>query len=460
LRDSERRREALHAAAAEAALPPDAFQLPGAEPALLSALLRIGLNASLQPTSQLRMALRLVQKFYRKRNAAIGAALDQALSENQDLSGAFSRFVTDASIALTDAPACLAEFLTGDGGCVLIDEITRLKQESAALRYERDEEARALAAFAQTFNGDCRDSSGLFAQIREVKAALEALKRKASAQKRRLKAARDARKRSADEIASLQRQLEKREQLEHELAFAPGAIEQNEGEAGICASSDLATQLNADVEEWRARYADLLAAKENDEREIAVLTGQLEALQAANAQTEADIEEARQAHAEPRAITDAQEAAIAQLRQELAEARADIERLSAPRECDCGVQQAIARLEKEKRRAIEREKTIAESAVQAAKVSAESYYYERLEEQRMKADGEKRSFCASAINTFRDFFDPTDPLTECTVRAVLQSVKKEFDRLATADYAIRKMLALPPRQRTDDAVAQLLLKRH
>jgi hypothetical protein len=108
---------------------------------------------------------------------------------------------------------------------------------------------------------------------------------------------------------------------------------------------------------------------------------------------------------------------------------------------------------------LDAEKRVTDVSIPAPKLAAESAYYEKLDEQRRSPDGEKRRLCALVINTFGEFFNLTDTLTETAVTGVLMDAKAEVARLAAADRAIGTMLLTTPRPSRDDAVAQVLLKK-
>jgi hypothetical protein len=171
---------------------------------------------------------------------------------------------------------------------------------------------------------------------------------------------------------------------------------------------------------------------------------------------------------EKRPTEDAHEA---KLQRKLAKARETIAELSKTKdEYAQRLQRAelkISTMEQEKatitgdgqalRRQFEREKKLAEASIQATKLAIESLYYQRLEEQRAKFGSEKREFFAKSIDTFRDFFNPELPLNDQTVAIVLGKAREELDRLSAADRVIRQLLDVSPRQKTDEAVAELLI---
>jgi chromosome segregation ATPase len=260
---------------------------------------------------------------------------------------------------------------------------------------------------------------------------------------------------------------------------------QGEIEALRLSKSQVEEHLTAQVEQWAAQFEQLRRAKEDDERQIAALRKTLQALQAAKERQEKEAEQfqvaiserqklpATRSEDEKHAVVEAQQSTILELRRQLADARKDIERLSTTRdEFEHGLKHVSAggaHLEKEKRTLmdelyglkaqLELEKRIADLSVQAAKLSAESAYHQKLDEERAKADSEKRSLCATVFETFREFFNPTDAVHDTTLRNVLEAANEELSRLAASDSAIRKMLVIGPSQTTDDAVAQLLLKK-
>ena len=178
--------------------------------------------------------------------------------------------------------------------------------------------------------------------------------------------------------------------------------------------------------------------------------------------------------AEKRNITQSYDAAINELKEQCDKHRKDVERMAAEAsESDlryATATQEIAQLKKEKRKLesdiqttrgqLEREKKLMETKIRAEKVQAESNYNAKLEEQKVKAEAEKRKLFALGADAFRNFFNPNEQIDERSFKLVLERARDTIARLNKSDNDIRRMLGAGEGQTTPDAVAQLLMSKN
>lgn len=116
-----------------------------------------------------------------------------------------------------------------------------------------------------------------------------------------------------------------------------------------------------------------------------------------------------------------------------------------------------ASLESTKRQ-FERERKLIESQIRTDKLMAETNYNQMLEEQKTRAETEKKKLYAYGIEAFSSHFDLADQINEKSYKNVIEKAKKTIESLQKLDTEIRNMLNISTNQTTLDAVAQLLMR--
>ncbi|OHT00891.1 hypothetical protein TRFO_32317 [Tritrichomonas foetus] len=174
---------------------------------------------------------------------------------------------------------------------------------------------------------------------------------------------------------------------------------------------------------------------------------------------------------ERRNITSSFENAVNELKEQCEKHRNDVQKMavqvSETELKNSQICQEISQVRKDKRKMeielagtkaqLEREKKLMESTVRAQKVAAESQYNAKLEEQRTKAEVERRRLFALGADAFRSFFNPSEQIDERSFKCVLDKARETITKLSKSDLAIRRMLGAAEQQTTQDAVAQLLM---
>ena len=216
--------------------------------------------------------------------------------------------------------------------------------------------------------------------------------------------------------------------------------------------------LNAELSEERMVSSSLKNSKEDRESEIRDLRNEISDM---NQRFEAAKQHLKESY----------ENVIQELKDQCEKYRSDVQKLSeqnAQADMKCvKLSSEVARQKKEKTRAevelqslkaqLERERRLNESTIRALKVQADATYNEKLEEQKAKAETEKRRILAMGVDAFRNFFNPTDQIDERSFRNVMDRAKERIAQLTQSDLAVRQMLGAGERQTTPDAVAQLLM---
>ncbi|OHT17601.1 hypothetical protein TRFO_00858 [Tritrichomonas foetus] len=105
----------------------------------------------------------------------------------------------------------------------------------------------------------------------------------------------------------------------------------------------------------------------------------------------------------------------------------------------------------------DREKKLAESSSKTAILNVENNCNSKLDEQKAKFDAEKRRLYAYVADTFKQFFNPHDNIDERSFKNIVTKARDELARLVASDVAIRRFVGASTHQKTDDAVAQLLM---
>jgi chromosome segregation ATPase len=493
LRTAQARIVELSDLSGDSVLPQEAFQISDGDSALVSALLKIASNQALQPGTKLKTALKTVKKYYDLLLEGRNEALTQALSENQSLSELLDRFLVNVSITATDSPIRLTEFVKGNVGKSLVKQIGQMRSDLADLRHEVETKAALLRLFSQTFKKYYTTESDVAVQFTEVNAYIDRLTAKSSLRSRQLREAQaeisalkndPQTKILAQNVEHLENQLQSAsaaaDKLGRDLAAAEATIEsltvQNDQSRRSENLSVKEDRLTPEINRLKSSYELLSRAKADDEQEIASLQKKLQSMKERHDQDSENYyrEAAKQLEEEKAAREASFQRSIVELHDQLAGAKGNIKKLAELRnEAEAKLQtkeDEIVKLTKEGHRIasqlrslrtqIENDRKVADSALQAARITAEKEYHAKLAEQLSKAAAEKRALLTIGIESFRGLFNPSESLTEQTFKSVLTRAGEELHRLQKSDRDIRKLLGPSERQTTEDAVAQLVLHLH
>ena len=521
LSDVRRQIECTTPPTAEDLLPPCVWHCEDFDPTLSSAIVRIANNAALQPVSKLQNCFKTIRKHYAKQIQARDEALDQAFTENQTLSNAFNQFLVDASIALNDNALTLQDFFGNNAGQKIVDQVTSIRANLANLRHQYDTLKGFITVFNNSLGEYTIEPTDTVKQIQEIRAVIEAQKAAISARSKKIHELKAIVRQTAatlkskevdyenqvhdlqDTVKELQchttaLQTEKRqlksdnENLTQQLQQATQEREQLESTIvqddvhNTSMIDDFAkteSQLKDTIKSKESQIRQLRQSVESYENEVNKQKSLITSLKAARKQRDieyADLQRVLNDHdqaaverleTERKNITASFESAVNELKEQCEKHRSDVQKMavqvSETELKNSQICQEIAQCRKERRKMevelngmrgqIERERKLMESTIRAQKVAAESQYNSKLEEQRTKAEVEKRRLFALGADAFRSFFNPSEQIDERSFRTVLERARDTISKLSKSDVAIRRMLGAGEQQTTQDAVAQLLM---
>jgi chromosome segregation ATPase len=103
----------------------------------------------------------------------------------------------------------------------------------------------------------------------------------------------------------------------------------------------------------------------------------------------------------------------------------------------------------------DRERALQETSTRAARLSAESTFAQRIQEQQATADADKRRLLGAIADALPAFLS-SGPVDDRSAREALDRARSELTRLSDSDRAIRAAVGAAPHERTADAVTQRL----
>ena len=169
-------------------------------------------------------------------------------------------------------------------------------------------------------------------------------------------------------------------------------------------------------------------------------------------------------------MTNTFEKAIAEIRQQCEDQRLDFARINnelkeqkekAVQNINCAAKfkrdkQKLERDIKALEEQLRRDQMISEASVKNQIITIEENYSQQLQDAKAKLASEKRRIFSIAAEEFKKYYNPSEPLDERTYKALLNRIKKEFDRLTESDTIIRRLTHAEPRQATHEAVAKII----
>lgn len=121
-------------------------------------------------------------------------------------------------------------------------------------------------------------------------------------------------------------------------------------------------------------------------------------------------------------------------------------------------ERAIAEVELRKEvEQAERQKKLIETSTKIELMNTKSTLNAKLEEENKKYETEKRKIFSTIADTFRQFFTIDSSLNEKTFKSTLFKARDELARLTSLDKSIRRLVNAEVNQKTDDAVAQIVI---
>ena len=501
-------------------IPPSAFHCPELEPQIAASIAKIANNPSLQPASKIQSCFKTIQTYYASQLQSIENLLKDSIEENKFLSTSLNKFIVDLSIAISDQPQTIDDFFK-NGSDNLVAKVGNLRSSFDDLKHREEELQGIITRLAEAFGNDVNDPIAQIASFKNkfaMQREIIAKKTKKLHDKRRECAAlaaaakeNDTRqqqaieelrvdvsnvKNKADQLQKSNNTLNRENQrLQGELDHAVQQLAESEAllkdktedliKKLTVENSEKVRVLTQKYNDLVSRYQSLNGEYEQAQNEIArinnLIAAQKRSIDAKEVeirdltQQMADKEQSAEARlqTEKRHITETYERAISQLKQQCEDHRCDVERM-AKSVAEADVKVNAIKLEayqakKEMRRMemellqnnekIERERKLLETSFSAKKISLESDYNLKLNNEKAKFEAEKRRICGFGAEAFKAFFNPNVEIDEKSYRCVIEQAKDELTRLAYSDAAVRRLVGARDNQTTDDAVAQLLLQK-
>lgn len=106
----------------------------------------------------------------------------------------------------------------------------------------------------------------------------------------------------------------------------------------------------------------------------------------------------------------------------------------------------------------ERQIKLNETTSKVALLSVQSEYHSKLDQEKAKMEEEKRRIYETVADSFKQFTSPHENLTEKSLKTTIMKARDEITRLTSLDSAIRRMVNADRTQKTDDAVAQMVMR--
>lgn len=106
---------------------------------------------------------------------------------------------------------------------------------------------------------------------------------------------------------------------------------------------------------------------------------------------------------------------------------------------------------------LEREKQMIINNAKAQTLISESQYSAKLEENRSHYEKEKMKIFSFVADQFHQFFNPIEVIDESSFKMVVSRVKDELTKLLITDETVRKLVGADPTQKTEDAVALIVV---
>lgn len=228
-------------------------------------------------------------------------------------------------------------------------------------------------------------------------------------------------------------------------------------------------ELETELDTLRKKYETTSKELKEALRQIKNNDDEILRLKETNTKCEEDF--SKKLHEEREQVKQTFEDIINQLRGQLADSRNGYNRLSEEvsdqayenTELQKKVQKLNMRIKellkqvKTAEEQLSREKRLCEASKNAVIASMEGNAASRIEALRSQLEGKQRRMLAFIADSFRCYFNPLDLIDEQTIKQTIEKVSRDLVDLKETDTRIRKMLNATADQKSDDAVAQVLL---
>ena len=479
---------------------------------------RISMSQHLQPPTKLQHIYKIINKYFKDQIISKDKICQSAISENQTMKDVFNQFFVDVSIALAQKPCSFEDFFSKDGCKRLTESILTFRTEYDELRRRYDVYDTVIKHLVDTMNfQEAQEAPGLITEINELKAKFYTLKSNLVKRKKRistlkanfnefklqteqnsieikgenghLKETVSTLSKKNKELAATNQELKRQihhqklqiddcnrnqQETENRLYYEKETIQREKVESEGKLSDQikvLAQRLKSSEEQLMNSEIAMNKLKKVVQNMKNTINEKNEKLELTKADFDLKINELTiKYETEKQQIIKSYESAISEMKNESEEQRKDVEKLvqdlseakrkaKKSKDLTNNFKQEKSQLEKEiesQKLKMQKVKQFAETTAKAQLESAEKDFISKMEASKARHENEKRSLYAFVADQFRQFFNPQDSLDETTIKAIITRASSELTRLASSDFAIRKMVGAEMQQRTDDAVAQLV----
>ncbi|OHT00302.1 hypothetical protein TRFO_07956 [Tritrichomonas foetus] len=504
----------------EDVLPPSAWRYPDFGKDLSDLLLKISINPSLQPSSKLQNVYKAILSYYTRIIGERDAAIQDAYSECQSLKYSLNQHLVNTSIALGIEPVTLEYFFSSNGSNSIVSNISNLRSFCDDLKRSNEQINNALNHFCMTLNlpndGDFLDQAN---KIKEQICSLNTQLQKRSKKCHEINNAfRTLKKKYEVDIDDLNTQVsqltevnanltksnaelsESNQQFRRELQTVKTEYrdykdkkeehenvskEKHEDEMQNWQNekSKLENQIQELVKINTDKELEVKSAISEHERIIERLKKTIHAQKATISEKDEEITRIKQssedsineltskAEKEKKQLIKSYEKAVQDITDQCNVHRNDVEKMARVlAETEKKLKHTKSNLMQVKRDNLkitsdlqtqkeqnDRDKKLSESTSKTAILNAETNYNTRLDEQKAKFENDKRRIYAFVADTFKQFFNPHENIDERSFKAIVTRTRDELASLIASDLAIRRLVGAASHQKTDDAVAQVLM---
>ena len=504
----------------ETLMPTSVWRFPDFGSELSDKIEKVTMNTSLQPSSKLQNVYRLIYNHYNKLLSQRDSIVNDTNVEMQSIKHTLNQFLVNISIALGDEPVTIDDFFCNNGFQTLTSTISQMRVTNDDYKRSNDQYHIALNHFYKTLNIPpdtdirlvCDQTNVIRDQLnaqttllqkrtkkcKELNVALKTLKRKYDSdteehtrQIQELNESNQALIKENEELTNANQQFKRDLQtVKSEFSEYKERAEENE--------NDLLDKFDDERQVWEQERQNLLDEIQNNKnkspRKSHYDTKTIEGLRRTIAEQKATISEQSSqlslaklsnmgninsspstsnllSDREKKQIVDTYEKAIAEITEKCNKYRSDVETMNKQLiEAEKKLKQAKSTIMQTKRENVkvsselqalkeqsEREKKLIESSSKTTILNMENNLNNKLDEQKSKFDSDKRRIYGFVADAFKQYFNPHESIDDRSFKNIINRVKDELSRLSSSDLAIRRFVGAESHQKTDDAVAQLIM---
>lgn len=501
-------------------LPITAWHYPGFSNELAQEVSAIAQNKTMQTSSRLQNSFKAICEYYENLLNKCKSEFNEKNDEFHEFHTIVDKFIVDASIALNGKPVTIEEFLM-DSGDSLVDDIAKLRKDSDDYIRKLTLLDSIIKFYKETFEVDSDDIiasiqnvkdyivskekelDGRSRRVKELKSTLDEFQKKSKADinnltqenkelSETLKETEEKLKLAKTELSSLKHEKEdlnielrelreSKETLETTLIDNKEELEQSHEQSLMQLQNSLTQQINDAEQKLEETTEELNEANEEIEKLNQIVESQKNQIDQKDKQLAETVEEKKNLEAQGQSIFEQErshiissyESAISEIKKQNDERRKDSERLAADLQTSENdkkeLKKKLGQMRREKKNLeenlrianeqFEREKRLIETKHTAEIMKLDAEYLSKSNEQEEEHEKEKAGIFTFATTEFNQFYRPSSSLNERTFRELIIKTKEELTKLTKSDQSIRRMTKAGDKQTTEDAVAQLVMKK-